>query len=88
MDLPEQPKPCAARAVNLENFRHMGVALWAAFLAAGFGAMLATVWIDPTHLIAGESSPGLMPYSLVFLFLWLICALASLLTAWLVRRVR
>jgi hypothetical protein len=66
----------------------MGAALWAAFLAACLGTMLVTAWIDPSHLFAGESSPGLMPYSMVFLFLWVICALASLLTAWLVRPVR
>ena len=65
----------------------MGI-LWPSFLAAGVGSGLIFALIDPLDvLVLGRWQPGRLGfYTVSFFVLWLIAALASALTAWLVPR--
>ena len=56
---------------------------WPAFIAAGIAESVFFTLIDPQQLyLLGQpvTLPPLTTYSLGFLFFWLICACASLLT--------
>ncbi|MFT3905115.1 MAG: hypothetical protein QM718_02250 [Steroidobacteraceae bacterium] len=66
--------------------RDIGAALWASFLAAGVGTMFFFAFIAPDTLIdttGNDRSTQLAVYSLGFLGLWLLTALASALTLYL-----
>lgn len=63
--------------------------LWCSFLAASVATMVFFAFVDPTPVVAVLTPTGVLPdrttlYSLGFFFFWLVCALASALTAWLV----
>lgn len=65
-------------------------ALWCSFLAASLATMLFFAFVDPAPVVAVLRPTELLPdrtalYSLGFLFFWAMCALASGLTAWLLR---
>ena len=72
--------------------RSIGEVLWPSFLAASFATMVFFAMIDPDILVLAMvihldlSRVGL--YSFGFFFFWLICALSSLLTTWLIRTER
>lgn len=65
------------------------VVLWCSFLSASIATTVFFAFVDPAPIIAVLTPTGALPgrtalYSLGFLFFWLVCALASALTAWLV----
>lgn len=82
--------PEADSAVQLgARGRLVFTVLWCSFLAASVATMVFFAFVDPTPVVAVLTPTGALPsrtalYSLGFFFFWLVCALASALTAWLV----
>jgi len=61
---------------------------WSSFLVASAGTMVFFAFVDPTPVAALLTTLEVTPsrtalYSLGFLFLWLQCACAAALAAWL-----
>ena len=61
---------------------------WSSFLVASAGTMVFFAFVDPTPVAALLTTLDVTPsrtalYSLGFLFLWLLCACAAALAAWL-----
>jgi len=54
--------------------------LWCSFLTASVATMLFFAFVDPAADFGGTRTAA---YSAGFLFFWLICAIASAMTAWL-----
>jgi len=66
-----------------------GIVVWASFLAASLGTMVFFAFIDPLLIGHDLAPPRWIPdrmtgYTIGFFFFWLICALASAFTAFLV----
>ena len=63
--------------------------LWSAFLAACIATIVFFAYFDPL-LLADDSNPPkwlnhrMTGYAVGFFFFWIVCAIAALLTAWLV----
>ncbi len=84
-DLPTTP-PMGERA------RLALTVTWCSFLSASVATMVFFAWIDPGPFVAVLKPTAAIPgrtglYSLGFFFFWMVCALASLLTASLLRPV-
>ena len=67
--------------------------MWCSFLSAGVATMVFFAFVDPGLLVAMLKPTTLIPgrtglYSLGFFFFWAVCALASWLTASLLRPTR
>ncbi|HYM35613.1 MAG TPA: hypothetical protein VET48_09470 [Steroidobacteraceae bacterium] len=66
----------------------IGVIVWASFLAACFASLIFFAFIDPM-LIAGEDNPPawlssrMSGYAFGFFFFWIVTAVSSVLTAYL-----
>lgn len=61
---------------------------WSSFLVASVGTMVLFAFVDPTPVAALLTAHEVTPsrtalYSLGFFFLWLLCACAAGLAAWL-----
>lgn len=81
------PEPAATGTVPpLGRRGRLGLTvLWCSFLAAGVGTMVFFAFIDPVTMFTLLAPAAALPdrtalYSLGFIFFWVICALASLLT--------
>lgn len=62
---------------------------WCSFLSASLATTIFFAFVDPAPIVAVLTPTAALAgrtelYSLGFLFFWLVCALASALTAWLV----
>jgi len=85
--VPDEPKNVAN-----ELAPHKRLALtvtWCSFLSASLATMIFFAFVDPAPIVAVLTPTAALAgrtelYSLGFLFFWLVCALASALTAWLV----
>ena len=72
------------------HFREdLGVLLWASFLAACFATLLFFACFDPQLLVDDRAPPGWLAdrragYTIGFFFFWMMSAIASFLTAYLI----
>jgi hypothetical protein len=63
---------------------HVAPILWPAFLIAGVLEMVVFSWVDPSLLRVGDWQPDAKTaYSLSFLIFWVLVALASGVSHWL-----
>jgi hypothetical protein len=81
-DLPS-PRPWSTRAQLLAAI------LWPSLLAASFATMLFFAFIDPGLLHEGSAAEieasRMTDYGIAFFFFWLIAALSSAISAYLIR---
>jgi len=73
--------------------RHIGVLLWCSFLAACVAAMVAFALVDPDAMRGQGEAPHwwttrMTVYALGFFFFWIVAALSSALTLYMVRTER
>jgi hypothetical protein len=66
-----------------------GVLLWSSFLAACVATMVFFAYFDPLLMSEDHSPPRwladrMTAYTVGFFFFWIVCAIASFLTAWLI----
>jgi hypothetical protein len=66
-----------------------GVLLWSSFLAACVATMFFFAYFDPVLLTEDHAPPTWLAdrmtgYAVGFFFFWIVCAIASFLTAWLI----
>ena len=83
---PEDPAP-TTRELAPHNRRALTVT-WCSFLSASLATMVFFAFVDPAPIFAVLKPTAAIAnrtelYSYGFLFFWLVCALASALTAWL-----
>lgn len=65
---------------------HIAQILWPAFLVAGLIEMVVFAWVDPAVLRLGAWEPSPMAaYTLAFIAFWMMVALASGLSHWLMK---
>lgn len=84
--VPDEPEHAAH-----ELAPHKRLALtvtWSSFLSASLATMIFFAFVDPAPVIAVLTPTAALAgrtelYSIGFLFFWLVCAIASALTAWL-----
>ena len=81
--------PEARRVVG----RHLGVLLWCSFLAACAATMVAFALVDPDAMRGHGEVPHwwttrMTVYALGFFFFWIIAALSSALTVYMLRTER
>ena len=67
----------------------LGILLWASFLSACIATMVFFAFFDPLFLSDDTAPPTwlkdrLTAYTAGFFFFWVICAMASFVTAWLI----
>jgi hypothetical protein len=68
--------------------QQLGVIVWSSFLAACFASLLFFAFIDPAQIVE-ESSPrwwlpnAMTGYAVGFMFFWIVCAVAAMLTSYL-----
>jgi uncharacterized MAPEG superfamily protein len=68
---------------------HAAQILWPAFLAAAVMEMVVFSWVDPTTLRWGNWQPDSQTaYSLSFLTFWVVIAVASLVSHWMMKSQR
>ena len=69
--------------------RDIGVVIWVSFLAASVGTLIIFALVDPRAVTDSWSLKweisSKLGYSLGFAFLWVVCFLASALTAFMMR---
>jgi hypothetical protein len=77
----QTPRPWSPRAQVL------AAVLWPSLLAASFATMLFFAFVDPQLLHEGTDieSSRMAVYGLIFFFFWLVAALSSAVTAYLIR---
>jgi hypothetical protein len=66
-----------------------GVLLWSSFLAACVATMVFFAYFDPLLMREDHAPPSwladrMSAYTAGFFFFWIVCAIASSLTAWLI----
>jgi hypothetical protein len=86
--MPPSIEPRARR--SWPRFREdLGVLLWASFLAASIATMFFFAYFDPLLLARDVEPPAWLAdrmtgYALGFFFFWIVCTIASFLTAYLI----
>ncbi|HEU4485136.1 MAG TPA: hypothetical protein VFR96_06575 [Povalibacter sp.] len=86
------PDPQAAsRPRSSLPARDIALLLWAAFLTACIGTMVFFALFDPVLLAHDDAPPPWLAdrmtgYACGFFFFWILCSVASLVTAWMIDR--
>ena len=68
--------------------QEVGAIVWSSFLAACFATLVFFAFLDPVQLANDEHPPvwlssAMAGYAMGFFFFWIVCAVAALLTAYL-----
>ncbi|MDE2401869.1 MAG: hypothetical protein KGL90_09415 [Burkholderiales bacterium] len=72
-----------------QRFLHVTQILWPAFMVAGVLEMVVFSWVDPSNLYIGNWQPDpYTAYSLAFFVFWVLVALASSISHWLMGTVQ
>lgn len=88
--MPVLPDTHPAPASRWPRFRQdLAILLWASFLAACVATMFFFAYFDPRFLALDEAPPAWLAdrmsgYAAGFFFFWMICTIASFLTAYLI----
>lgn len=88
--MPRIDRTAAPNASRWPHFREdLGVLLWASFLAACVATLLFFACFDPQLLVEDAAPPAWLAdrragYTVGFFFFWMMSAIASFLTAYLI----